>query len=72
MQLAFAICVALVVLNLYANQVLVRPITASYGIPGGATGWLQAPDSLAILGLNPLIRSGIQATSTSHSVAALR
>ena len=42
MQLAFAICVALVVLNLYASQVLVRPITASYGIPDGATGLVTA------------------------------
>jgi hypothetical protein len=57
-QLAFAICVALVVLNLYASQVLVRPITASYGIPDGATGLVTTAGligySIGLLLLTPL------------------
>lgn len=58
LQLAFAICVALVVLNLYASQVLVVPITATYGIAEGATGFVSTAAllgySMGLLLLTPL------------------
>ena len=67
MQLAFAICVALVVLNLYSSQVLIVPITASYGMPEGATGFVSTAAGGSSAGVTSASPSPSVSTSDSDS-----